>query len=414
MKGKLFAIYAVLWLMMIGVTLYQQVGDVRNYAKSIAYKQAEILFRQLVLARQWNARHGGVYVREAEAETDRAVADRQNNDSDLILSDGVRLNAIDPTEMIRQLAAMEQGQSRIRFHFASTRPAVAEFKADSWEQAGLNAFKRGEHLHADSTEIDAQPYYRYMAPLFVEDTCVDCKDRQGLAAGDLLGGISIGIPASSVDGFISARLINLGFTHALIAAVGLITLLLSYLAQAKLSKRLDKTKSHLQLAYLDSLTLLPNRRYYDAFVRREWKRACRHHYPLSMIMIDIDYFKPYNDNLGHVEGDQCLRQVARTLKRYFRRPGDLIARYGGEEFCVVAACDADQIFQLANILRTAVETMQLPHPESKISKYVTISLGVSTLIPNEKLDWGQLLLSADQALYAAKQAGRNCVQKYSA
>ena len=414
MKGKLFAIYAVLWLMMIGVTLYQQVGDVRNYAKSIAYKQAEMLFRHLVVARQWNAGHGGVYVRTQGAGTDSAGAERQNTDSDLILSGGERLMAIDPTEMIRQLAAMEQGQSGIRFHFAGMDPAVAEFKADSWEQAGLNAFKRGERLHADLTEIDAQPYYRYMAPLFVEEPCVDCRNSQGMAVGGLLGGISIGIPASSVDGFISARLINLAFTHALIAAVGLITLLLSYLAQAKLSKRLDKTKSHLQLAYLDSLTLLPNRRYYDAFVRREWKRACRHHYPLSMIMIDIDYFKPYNDNLGHVEGDQCLRQVARTLKRYFRRPGDLIARYGGEEFCVVAACDSDQIFQLANILRTAVETMQLPHPESKISKYVTISLGVATLIPSEKLDWGQLLLNADQALYAAKQVGRNCVQKYSA
>jgi len=158
---------------------------------------------------------------------------------------------------------------------------------------------------------------------------------------------------------------------------------------------------------------LPNRRYYDAFVRREWKRATRHHYPLSMIMIDIDFFKAYNDNLGHVEGDQCLRQVARTLRRYFRRSGDLIARYGGEEFCVVAACDSLQIIQLADILRMAVESMKLPHPDSKISPYVTISLGVATLIPRESVEFGDLLLHADRALYEAKNSGRNRVAKYT-
>jgi len=129
-------------------------------------------------------------------------------------------------------------------------------------------------------------------------------------------------------------------------------------------------------------------------------------------MIDIDYFKAYNDSLGHMEGDQCLRQVARTLRRYFRRSGDLIARYGGEEFCVVAACDAVQIVQLADILRMAVEMMQLPHPKSQISKYVTISLGVATMVANEKVECGELLHRADQALYSAKQAGRNRVMKY--
>jgi diguanylate cyclase (GGDEF)-like protein len=194
----------------------------------------------------------------------------------------------------------------------------------------------------------------------------------------------------------------------------LLALLVASWAQAKLNRRLTKAQSHLQLAYLDSLTLLPNRRYYDAFLRREWKRATRHHYPLSMIMIDIDFFKAYNDNLGHPEGDQCLRQVGRTLRRYFRRSGDLIARYGGEEFCVVAACDSMQIMQLAEILRMAVEGMKLPHPDSKVSQYVTISLGVATLIPADNMESGDLLLHADQALYTAKHTGRNRVANYQA
>jgi Response regulator containing a CheY-like receiver domain and a GGDEF domain len=130
-----------------------------------------------------------------------------------------------------------------------------------------------------------------------------------------------------------------------------------------------------------------------------------------MIMIDIDFFKLYNDNLGHIEGDHCLRQVARTLKRFFRRPGDLIARYGGEEFCVVAACDAEQIMVLAEILRKAVENMRLPHPASKVSEFVTISLGVASIVPGDDLSFESLLHAADQALYDAKATGRNRVGK---
>jgi diguanylate cyclase (GGDEF)-like protein len=103
--------------------------------------------------------------------------------------------------------------------------------------------------------------------------------------------------------------------------------------------------------------------------------------------------------------------VAKTLKRFFRRPGDLIARYGGEEFCVVAACDAEQISVLAEILRKAIENMRLPHPASKVSEFVTISLGVATIVPGDDQSFESLLNSADQALYDAKATGRNRVGK---
>jgi diguanylate cyclase (GGDEF)-like protein len=249
-----------------------------------------------------------------------------------------------------------------------------------------------------------------MAPLTVDESCLNC--HQGYKVGDVRGGISVSIPSANMDAFVNERLEHLIITHAIVTLIGSIVLLLSYLAQARLSQRLDKAKSRLQLAYLDSLTLLPNRRYYDAFVKREWKRALRHQYPISMIMIDIDFFKLYNDNLGHIEGDHCLRQVARTLKRFFRRPGDLIARYGGEEFCVVAACDAEQIMVLAEILRKAVESMRLPHPASKVSEFVTISLGVATIVPGDDQAFERLLHCADQALYGAKASGRNRVGQY--
>lgn len=410
MKGKVFLIYAVLWLMMIGLTFYQQVDDVKKYAQSIAVKKAEMFFQQIVLMRQWNAEHGGVYVPVTEnTKPDPYLSDPNR---DVLTSNGILLTLINPAYMTRELSNIEFNKSGISFHITSLRPIRAENKADDWETKALQSFESGASSVSALDTIQGKSFYRYMAPVRLESSCLKCHVEQGFKVGDIRGGISVSIPEASNDAFVAERIKNLAVTHTLIATAGFIALLLSYLAQSKLTKRLDKAKSHLQLAYLDSLTLLPNRRYYDAFVRREWRRALRHHYPISMIMIDIDCFKAYNDNLGHVEGDHCLRQVARTLKRYFRRPGDLIARYGGEEFCVVAACDAVQIMQLAEILRLAVETMQVPHPDSKVSKYVTISLGIATLIPNEKTNCEQLLLNADHALYTAKQSGRNRVEQY--
>lgn len=403
-------IYAVLWLTLIGVTYFEQISEVNKFGETIAFKQADLFFQHVSVMWKWNARHGGVYLPITD--------DLQPNpylelaDKNVVTLDGKALTLVDPSHMTQELAQIEQRESGLAYHVAGLNALNPLNKADKWEASALVGFARGNHTVMELTEIAGQEVYRYMAPLRVEESCLKCHDPQQNRVGQIIGGISIGIPVSSIESFIGARIKSLQVTHGVIALVGLVALLFSYLAQSKLNRRLVKTKNHLQLAYLDSLTLLPNRRYYDAFVKREWKRAGRHGYPLSMIMIDIDYFKAYNDSLGHLEGDHCLRQVARTLRKYFRRPSDLIARYGGEEFCVVAACDEVQIGQLADILRMAVETMHVPHPNSKISKYVTISLGVATLIPDGNCEYEQLLHNADQALYTAKQFGRNRVVKY--
>lgn len=410
MKAISFLLSSMLWLMLIGLSFYYQVEDDQKYGQKIAYKQADMFFQHIVLMRQWNAEHGGVYVpitEQTQPNPYLTVPDR-----DITTNEGQKLTLINPALMTRQLADMEKSRSGVRFHITSLTPIRPENKADAWEIKALQAFAQGRQAYEELSDIGNQSFFRYMRPLLLEPPCLKCHNEPENKVGDIRGGISVSIPSASIDDFLAMRLEWLRQSHLLIAAIGLMALLIAYWAQARLSRRLSKARSHLQLAYLDSLTLLPNRRYYDAFVRREWKRATRHHYPLSMIMIDIDFFKAYNDSLGHVEGDQCLRQVARTLRRYFRRSGDLIARYGGEEFCVVAACDSLQIMQLAEILRMAVESMKLPHPDSKIAQYVTISLGVATLIPRENIEFGDLLLHADQALYDAKHSGRNQVSKY--
>lgn len=410
MKVKGLLIFVSLWLLMIAVSYHQQVEADKRHGQKIAYRQAEMLVRYIVLVQQWNVQHGRVYVPVTDKNPPNEYLTLP--DRDVTTLDGKQLTLIDPAYMMHQMAEMVQNQTGILFHITSLEPIRPENKADEWEIKALEAIKQGQSSFQQLAEIDGQPFYRYMAPLLLEPGCMTCHGGPGAQVGDLRGGISVSIPAASIDDFMRERLEHLKKSHIFIAIIGVIALTVAYWARSKLNRRLIKAKNRLKLAYLDALTSLPNRRYYDTFIYREWQRASRHRYPLSMIMIDIDYFKAYNDSLGHMEGDQCLRRVARTLRRYFRRSGDLIARYGGEEFCVVAACDSTQIMQLAEILRMAVEMMQIPHPNSPISKYVTISLGVATMVANEKVEFRELLHRADQALYAAKQAGRNRVIKY--
>lgn len=411
MKGKFFAFYAILWLLLVAFAFYEQLREAKLYAQSIATKQAEMFFDHIVLIRRWNAQIGGVYVPITETNQPNPYLEIPHRD--VTTTDGLKLTLINPAYMTRQLAELQHDSTGIDFHITSLTPKRPENAADPWEIGALKRFERGEKQFSELTQMRGLPYYRHMQPLMVEKSCLRCHEKQGYKEGDVYGGISVNIPAASINQFIEDRLQKLRITHSVIAAVGLFALSLFRWTQKKMSRRLDKAKSHLHLAYLDSLTMLPNRRYYDVFVRREWKRARRHGYCLSVIMIDIDYFKAYNDNLGHVAGDDCLRNVAKTLKKYFRRSGDLIARYGGEEFCVVAACEEGQARQLAEIMRTAVEMMHLEHPASPISKYVTISLGVAGRVPDEYGEFGDMLHQADQALYSAKSAGRNRVQVYS-
>ncbi len=164
-----------------------------------------------------------------------------------------------------------------------------------------------------------------------------------------------------------------------------------------------------QIALLDGLTGIPNRRYFDDQLRREGKRSLRQGESLSVLLMDIDHFKGFNDHYGHGAGDQCLQRVATTLKGALSRPSDMIARYGGEEFvALLPGTDAAGAAEVAERLRAAIEGMAVPHEYSSAASVVTLSIGHATYSPEQPGDVLKgLLQSADRALYAAKKAGRN-------
>jgi diguanylate cyclase (GGDEF)-like protein len=161
---------------------------------------------------------------------------------------------------------------------------------------------------------------------------------------------------------------------------------------------------------IDNLTGLTNRRGFDDFFDEEWRRALRSNYPISMMMIDIDFFKQYNDTYGHLKGDESLVQVANILKGVARRPGDVIARFGGEEFVILLPMtNAHNAVQIAEKTCRHVESLEIPHVESGISDYITISIGVVTVLPRQNIPQVDVIKTADEALYRAKSEGRNRV-----
>ncbi len=163
------------------------------------------------------------------------------------------------------------------------------------------------------------------------------------------------------------------------------------------------------LSRTDALTGVANRRYMDDYLDQEWLRAIRSNSSISFILIDIDYFKLYNDNYGHQMGDECLKKVAERLETVARRPGDLVVRYGGEELALVLT-DTENAESVANDCRRSIEELGISHELSKISDVVTISVGYCTVAPKKGTDPSWVIESADKALYKAKKAGRNKVE----
>jgi diguanylate cyclase (GGDEF)-like protein len=171
----------------------------------------------------------------------------------------------------------------------------------------------------------------------------------------------------------------------------------------------ERTKQLELLSNLDGLTGIANRRKMDDYLHHEWKVAIRHRHPLSLIILDIDCFKNYNDTYGHPAGDDCLKKIVKALSGSLKRSTDFVARYGGEEFVVILSDTAQEgAAEIAENIRKAVEELHIPHASSLVSSSVTISLGISALVSFANTSLPGFIKSADEALYAAKQSGKNC------
>lgn len=203
--------------------------------------------------------------------------------------------------------------------------------------------------------------------------------------------------------------------HVVRDAQGDVTQLIGFMFDITERKRSEEQLAELQktleeLSYQDGLTGVANRRMFDVVIDREWLAACRDRQPLSLVVIDIDYFKQYNDHHGHLKGDECLRRVARLLQSVARRPRDFLGRFGGEEFVLVLpGTDRDTAAAIAERCRQQVLDACIEHPRAGSGACLTVSAGVGTTVPEPGMDPVEFIEAVDRRLYQAKLGGRNRV-----
>ncbi len=226
--------------------------------------------------------------------------------------------------------------------------------------------------------LKADPITRDIPVLFVTAQCSSAEETLGLEAG--------------AEDFITKP-----FSPSVLRA--------RVLTHLTIKRQADRLRS---MAFIDGLTGVANRRRLDEALEREWRACRRTRSPLTLAMIDIDYFKRFNDTYGHLAGDVCLKEVATALMGCMGRPHDLIARYGGEEFvCLLPATDLAGAKAKAEELRGAVQALGIRHAASDVAPVVTVSIGVTSVLPTAELTTERLLAVADDRLYTAKRNGRN-------
>jgi diguanylate cyclase (GGDEF)-like protein len=263
--------------------------------------------------------------------------------------------------------------------------------------------------------------FRYAEAVSMEPTCVTCHNhllyspKRNWQVGDVRGVLEV---SQSIDPLLNTAQIGVKAISAsllIIGGLGVVgtVLIFSYSRSVNQILREEvqiKTAALQQLATIDELTQISNRRQFDQTLENQWRAAQTIAKPLSLLLCDVDFFKKYNDAYGHQIGDRCLRLVAGAIQASLRNPCDLAARYGGEEFAVILPqADVTEAKKTADQIMAAVQQLKIEHQQSEISPYVSLSIGVATLLPTASNQPADLIRLADRALYQAKAQGRQRV-----
>ena len=525
MKGrtaKPIVIAMAVWLTLLGAFLSWLVVDSQRHDTQAARITANAVFQQILISRQWNAAHGGIYVPITASTPPNPYLPLANRD--LTATNGTKLTKLNPSYMTRQLAELaSQNQNDIQFHATSLQPIRPENKPLAWEARWLKSFEQGVKEQGAFFQEGTSTWFRYMAPLTTEAACLQCHAQQGYQLGDIRGGLSVSLPypthnyVTLLTGFgavaaIGLLVIFVGGTfyerkrllfdaifdnttptcvadsnytilmanesywtefgplpkgkksikchehrpgpschtdrcplthimngeqkfvceaskekggvsqHFIVTAKPLldsrgklIVIVESFQViteRKQAEKALEESNRKLEaLSMTDGLTGIANRRYFDEVLAQEYARHARSGAELSLILLDIDLFKAFNDYYGHVNGDDCLRQVARVIANCAVRPADLAARYGGEEFaCILPETDRNGAIAIAEKIRQGISARAIPHHGSDVADHVTASLGVVTVQCTPDGSAVGIITQADALLYRAKASGRNRVE----
>ncbi len=384
------------WLIIVGMSCFWNYSKMRTQQKEIALQTTRSFFEQILITREWSAKHGGVYV--PVTETTQPNPYLQDPLRDLFINENLQLTKINPSYLTRQLSEISLLNKNIKFHITSLDPIRPENIATQREREALISFEKGLKDTGQIITNGQEKTFFYMAPLITKQSCLNCHTNQ---LGSIRGGISITLSQIPVLSFAPLFL-----GHLFIALIGFLGIFIFW---TKLNSAYEIMKKQ---AIIDSLTNIPNRRSFSEKILEEFNRSRRNMEPLTVLMCDIDNFKGYNDTYGHKEGDECLIKVAQTINSSIRRPSDYCARYGGEEFVVILPeTDINGALPVAKNILSNIRESYTEQSQGSPLRRVTLSIGAATTTATAETSYEDLVKNADTALYWAKKRGKNRIEQ---
>lgn len=416
----------LLWGLVIGLIYSYNSKNLNNASYEMARQRGEVAFQLVENIRHWNAEHGGVYAPLTQETPENIWL--KTPEKTIQSPAGKNLTKLNPAYMTRQLAELMKG-SDLEIHLTSDRLLNPSNKPDPWEAIALYELKNNA-----LTEFVAivENRFRYMAPMYIDESCMNCHGSMGYKVGDFRGGLSVSFPADDVNKFTSklfqesqtihfVAFILLSFTglFSILALRRLIASLLEERSQREAiivertadlnNEVLERRKSQNRLNYLahhDELTGVKNRRWILQELQERMNESKTKNTPLAVLLLDIDFFKKVNDSYGHEMGDQVLRGFTETIQSHLRQ-NDSLGRYGGEEFLVLLpSTKLEKVHVIAKRLREAVAEQTYACDELLFK--ITASIGIALYSSEDNFSPEELISQADKALYLAKESGRNC------
>lgn len=403
-KPFLRGIVAVLLLAVLattGLTWWRTAGLLQQNALAEARSFTDLI----ITTRSWSADHGGVWVVKGPGVDTNPLLARLGVSADATATDGRVFTLRNPALMTVQISEMLQDADGAVFRLTSLDPVDPNNASDEWERSALGSFADGASERWEFVDAADGGSLRYMRPLATEEECLRCHGAQGYEVGDIRGAVSVTVPMGDINRQAAANAVGIVLIGALTTAA---LVWFAFALTARLRRRLLATQAALvEAATTDPLTGLSNRRHVLDRLCEELERATRDEGSVGVLMLDIDHFKAVNDTYGHAAGDAVLSEIASRLAREMR-PYDQLGRIGGEEFLIVAPGstleEAHALAERARATIAAAPVISSPH-----SIDVTASIGVTVSGAADCSGVDEILARADEAMYEAKDTGRNRV-----
>jgi diguanylate cyclase (GGDEF)-like protein len=425
MKNKNLLIYLIVFVV-ISFTIFiiKYIDDAKTEYKiisqNILFQQSSTLFDNIVTMRKWSSDHGAIYVKSHDGLEPNPYLE----DNHTYTKDDELLIKINPAWMTRQLSEISNKSENFYFKITSLEPINPINTPDDFEKKALNELEKNKDKKFFTNIENGK--YNLLGSLKAEPSCLECHAHQRYKVGDIMGGLRISVPTDSYNQNIEILESKTNFLYTITIITSFIFIFIFIFTInsiysreiniTKLNKTLEKkvyirtkelrdaNKKLIEISTKDYLTNIPNRRHFFEIGTKSLHIAKRENIHLSVICIDIDFFKNINDTYGHNIGDEILKLISKNMNKYIRK-SDILARIGGEEFAILLNnTNEKNAYILAEKIRLAIKNLSYRNNDIEIK--TTITLGISQL-RQEDNDLDSIIIRADKALYQAKNTGRN-------